>query len=234
MIAKETLQPTELRPGWEQSVRPPDSPRIWLVRTRAFQPVVDRRAETVLDEAEKTRAARFRRTDDRDTYRAGHTALRLLLGAYLSTPPESLDLTRLPCPTCQEPHGRPVVRGNPLHFSLSHGDGLCLLAFARTPVGVDVEKIPTLDLADEVVETLHPQEIAELEAYAPETRPQAFARVWTRKEAYLKGLGTGLGRAPSLDYLGTAPDEPTAPEGWTINDIAVGETHAAALAVEAR
>ncbi|MBX9393847.1 4'-phosphopantetheinyl transferase superfamily protein [Streptomyces sp. TRM72054] len=228
-------RPVELRDGaWE---RPPGTPGtaaepgLWLVRAEAFRTVVARLADSVLDGAEKQRAAALRRAQDRDTYLAGHVGLRLLLGAYLGVPPADVPFRRLPCPSCGEPHGRPGVPGDPVHFSLSHSGGLCLLAFAPVPVGVDIEAVPALEVAQEVGTSLHPQEAAELRAVRAVDRPAVFARVWARKEAYLKGLGVGLGRAMSLDYLGTAGAVAKVP-GWRIEDVAVGDGHAAAVAVQ--
>jgi 4'-phosphopantetheinyl transferase len=56
--------------------------------------------------------------------------------------------------------------------------------------------------------------------------------LWTRKEAYLKGLGTGLGRDLALDYLGTAAPELRPPD-WHVADLPMPPGHAAAFAVRA-
>ncbi|MFD3698881.1 4'-phosphopantetheinyl transferase family protein [Streptomyces sp. NPDC058646] len=235
MVAGAVQWPVELTDGgWEQ--QPPSTagaPGLWLVRAQAFKAVVARLADAVLDGAERQRAAAFRVPGDRDTYLAGHVALRLLLGAYLGIPPADVLFRRLPCPLCGQPHGRPVVGGGPVHFSLSHSGGLCLLAFACTPVGVDIEAVPALGSAQEVGGSLHPREVSELRGLRDEDQPTAFARVWVRKEAYLKGLGVGLGRSMSLDYLGTAPDAAAKVPGWTIGDVAVDDGYAAAVAVQA-
>jgi 4'-phosphopantetheinyl transferase len=53
--------------------------------------------------------------------------------------------------------------------------------------------------------------------------------MWTRKEAYLKALGTGLSRDPAEDYLGA--DAARRPAGWTLLDIFAGPRHNAAVAV---
>ncbi|MFD3572206.1 4'-phosphopantetheinyl transferase superfamily protein [Streptomyces sp. NPDC058667] len=56
-----------------------------------------------------------------------------------------------------------------------------------------------------------------------------FARLWTRKEAYLKALGTGLSRHPRIDYLGS--DLRRRPARWAVLDLPAGPGHAAAIAV---
>ncbi|GAA0908947.1 hypothetical protein GCM10009549_16640 [Streptomyces thermoalcalitolerans] len=229
------LLPVELRDGGgEQPLRTPGTeggPGVWLVRAETFRTVVARLAPVVLDSSEKERAAAFRRARDRDTYLAGHVGLRLLLGAHLGVPPADVPLERLPCPMCGGPHGRPVVRGDAVHFSLSHSEGVCLLACAAAPVGADIEAVPGLAVAEEVGACLHPRESAELSGLRPVDRPAAFARAWARKEAYLKGLGVGLGRAMSLDYVGTASGAVATVRGWTIVDVAVDDGYAAAVAV---
>ncbi|MFF9027061.1 4'-phosphopantetheinyl transferase family protein [Streptomyces iakyrus] len=191
-------------------------------------------ADPLLDSGEKARAAAFHRAADRDGYRVTHVCLRMLLGAYLGVEPSDVPLIRQPCPLCRAPHGRPDVPGVPLCFSVSRTDGLCLLAFARTAVGADIERLPALDVVAALTATLHPREAAELAACPPDRRSAAFARVWTRKEAYLKGLGTGLGRDLRFDHLGASAYGPRRVPGWRVDDVAVGRGCAAAVAVAER
>lgn len=207
-----------------------EAPQLWLVRTAELRDAATAGAD-VLDAAEKARAEAFLRPGDRDTYVAVHVALRMLLSGYLDTAPQDIPLTRLDCPLCGGPHGRPAVKGQPVHFSVSHSAGLGLLGFAATPVGVDVEEVPQLRIVEEIAAMLHPRETAELAGYEDADRPRAFARTWARKEAYLKGLGTGIARSLSTDYLGTARTPGADLPGWWISDADVGGTHAAAVAV---
>ncbi|HEV2887692.1 MAG TPA: 4'-phosphopantetheinyl transferase superfamily protein, partial [Jatrophihabitans sp.] len=132
------------------------------------------------------------------------------------------------CPNCGAPHGRPAVADRGVHFSLSHGGDLVLIGVAGTPVGVDVEALPDPQVAADLTTRLHPGEQREITA---DEDPQlAFARVWTRKEAYLKGVGTGLSRGLSADYLGTC-DPAALPAGWSVLDVPVPAGYAAAAAV---
>ncbi|MFE0701009.1 4'-phosphopantetheinyl transferase family protein [Streptomyces sp. NPDC058872] len=209
----------------------PVRPQLWLVATDLHQDTVARYAPLVLDTRELARADEFRRPADRATYLCAHVGLRRLLGAHLDVAPRAVSVARAPCPCCGEPHGRPVLPGRRLHFSLSHCEGLSLIALASTPVGVDIERVPAPHTVAEASEVLHPAEAAELATLAPALRPAAFARVWTRKEAYLKGLGIGLGADPSADYVGSGP-VPSAPTGWLLIDVAVPEGHRAAVALQ--
>jgi 4'-phosphopantetheinyl transferase len=185
---------------------------------------------SLLDADERRRAAALRRPADRELYAAAHTALRRVLGAYLGVEPAAVELVRLPCPLCAGPHGRPAVAGGAgPHFSLSHTDGLALLAFADRPVGADIEKLPAPGTVADATTSLHPQEQAELAALPAVDRSLAFARCWTRKEACLKGTGEGLagGGVASL-LVGTGP-APRDVRGWTVRDVTVPEGYAAAV-----
>ncbi|MGW7369469.1 4'-phosphopantetheinyl transferase family protein [Streptomyces sp. NPDC054841] len=195
---------------------------------------------SLLDAGERRKALSFRREPDRSRYIAAHAALRLLLAAYLECHPVDVLFGREPCARCGGPHGRPVLldREAGLHFSLSHSPGLSLVAIAGVPMGVDAERVPGRRTVELCLERLHPEERREVLAVPEEERPLGFCRLWARKEAYLKALGTGLGRGLERDYLGhhEGPGAPRRPSGWIVRNLPCGPqntTHAAALAVPA-
>ncbi|MCB5170201.1 4'-phosphopantetheinyl transferase superfamily protein [Streptomyces bambusae] len=203
---------------------------VWLVR----RPHPDRAADLEMDElseAERKRAATFVRPTDGITYASAHIALRRLLGAYLGMAAADVPFVREPCPGCREPHGRPAVThpDPPLHFSLAHSHGMAAIAVSKTVVGIDVERLPRDETVEVCTPALHPGERRELEDAGTEERREIFGRVWTRKEAYLKALGTGLSRDPAEDYLGAEAHR--RPAGWTLLDIPAGPRHNAAVAV---
>lgn len=190
---------------------------------------------SLLDAEERRRAAALRRPADQELYAAAHSALRRRLGAHLGVDPAAVELVRLPCPLCGGPHGRPAVAGGAgPHFSLSHTEGLALLAFADRPVGADVERLPSASMVADVATSLHPREQAELSELPATERPLAFARCWTRKEACLKGTGEGLAGGGMASLLvGTGPT-PLAVQGWTVRDVAAPEGYAAAVSIADR
>ncbi|WP_327678436.1 4'-phosphopantetheinyl transferase family protein [Kitasatospora sp. NBC_00458] len=221
------------------AVTPPDLPtdlpadlaaELWLLDSASLP--VGPSDLRCLDATELRRSERFVRDADRTCYLAAHVALRRVLGRRLAVAPEALVFERAPCPGCAEPHGRPRLAGSGApHFSLSHGGGTVLIGLAAVPVGVDVEPVPAAESAEVLSAVLHPAERAELVAVPPADRPGVFARLWTRKEAYLKGLGIGLGRPPAADYLGG--DRDRHPGGWTVTDLPAGPRYAAAVALAA-
>ena len=128
-------------------------------------------------------------------------------------------------PIERSPLGRPYVVGSPVHFSVSRTAGLAVVAVARDPIGVDVERIaPLPELAALVEACLDAREAAWF-AHLPESERTAFFyRCWTRKEACLKALGVGLTRDPrSVDTL----DEQGA---WHWTEIPAGDGVALTIA----
>ncbi|MFD3777515.1 4'-phosphopantetheinyl transferase family protein [Streptomyces sp. NPDC058612] len=231
LVTRQLLLPERLSdPGPARAVLVAASPQLWLVDTTDYRVHAARHAPRTLDAQELARAAEFVRAADRDSYVCAHVALRRLLGAYLGLAPREVTVERAPCAHCDEPHGRPVLPGGALHFSLSHCAGISLLAFAAAPVGVDVEELVASRTIPELSDVLHPREAAELAVLPAGERSPAFTRVWTRKEAYLKGLGVGLSENPAADYVGSGPVPAPLP-GWTLTDVLVPEGHCAALAL---
>ncbi len=84
----------------------------------------------------------------------------------------------------------PAEAGRGLFFNLSHCTEAVAAVVAEQPVGIDIEMRGryTPSLAEYVCS---PAELQALEA-VPEERDLRFTTLWTKKEAALKLLGTGL------------------------------------------
>ncbi|MGW1774658.1 4'-phosphopantetheinyl transferase family protein [Streptomyces sp. NPDC002104] len=218
-------------------ITPPDQDmHLWVCHPDLTEENQGALVTDELDAKEHKRAAAFIRPNDRLTYLSAHIALRRLLSAYTGIAPGLLKFGRDACPCCDRPHGRPVLLDSPvpLHFSLSHSHGVVLIGIATSTVGIDVQRVPSLETTDLCSPDLHPMEQKELAAIDKATdRQLAFGRLWTRKEAYFKGLGTGLGRELSADYLGTdeGPEAPERPEGWIVQNLPSCPAHVAASAL---
>jgi 4'-phosphopantetheinyl transferase len=91
--------------------------------------------------------------------------------------------------------GKPSVsRGLPkIHFSVSHTEGLSVLALSRqVPVGIDVEA-PHRIIEMELLRTFFSKrEWKEIQKTPQKNIGERCTRMWSLKEAYLKMIGTGL------------------------------------------
>lgn len=205
--------------------------QVWLVRLAAAD-AVQRVARGLLADDEARRADGMLRPADRDRYVGSRAALRTVVGARVGQPPADVRFGRAPCPRCGGPHGRPIVlgAGAGLAISLSRAEGLAACALAERAVGVDVEDAARAVDPEDLAGALHPAELARIAVVPPEERRRAGLRCWVRKEAYLKGLGIGLGDDPAAVDAGAGA---TGPDGWALVDVPAGHDHVAALAVAA-
>jgi len=161
-------------------------------------------ALSLLDERERARAARFAFERDRRRYVAAHRGLRELLSARTGI---SADRLRFAEGEFGKPH---LVGTSPWAFSLSHSEHYALVALACDgEIGVDIEMLRDLpDLDDLARRCFTVDERRELDAAPPAQRGRLFLRGWTRKEACLKALGTGLQIEPAAFSVGLQPGGP--------------------------
>jgi 4'-phosphopantetheinyl transferase len=127
------------------------------------------------------------------------TALRELLGPLLGRTPEAVPLVTVPG---QPP--RLELPGLQLGLSLSHDSGITLAALnAGGAVGVDVMRVAYLpDWEVLAHDYLGPDACKAIAATPARQRDHAFAQAWTRMEACMKCLGTGLREwTPELQRL---------------------------------
>lgn len=143
--------------------------------------------QTLLAVDELRRAERLLDRRKAQDFIVGRGRLRQIIGAYLHADPVAVVFT-------YGSHGKPTLAGNSLQFNLSHSGAWVLLALrADVAVGVDLEKIdPALDYAALAARFFTAAENVLLLAAPPAQRRRRFYRLWTRKEALLKGQGRGF------------------------------------------
>jgi 4'-phosphopantetheinyl transferase len=161
-------------------------------------------AVATLSNAERARAARFVFERDRRRYLAAHVALRSLLA-------EATGIAASDLVFGEGPFGKPHLPNVPApSFNLSHSGDVALIGIGPPgiEIGVDLEVRRTMSDALELAERhFAPAEIEALRATLPEQRDHAFLRGWTRKEACLKAIGSGLSIAPHTFDAGIAAAE---------------------------
>lgn len=172
-----------------------------------------------LNDEEQSRASRFRQALHGRRHRVAHAMVRHLIGHIVGQPAADL-VWRTGA------HGKPhlVAAGDsarPLHVNLSHSGGWALLATSFTlEVGIDIEEGGSRQhLGEMAPRILSPEELAAL------PREPDLLRAWTRKEACLKALGTGLMREMDTLTLTEGPARtsdaslsthgPLPPLGWS-------------------
>jgi len=153
----------------------------------------------LVSEAELRRARRFRFRRDRHRYLVAHAALRQLLARDAAAPAQAY---------IANPFGKPQLPGGSRQFNLSYGGDLALLGLGDSgAIGVDIEPLRAIADDDVTEDIFDPAERAEIAREPAGTwRNRAFLRAWTRKEACVKALGTGLTTPPAGVPVGSGDD----------------------------
>lgn len=191
---------------------------------------------------EQLRAERFYFERDRLYFIVGRGLLRTILGQYLRREPNQLHF-------CYGPFGKPVLpetsSAGKLSFNLAHSAGLALYAVVRDhEIGVDLEQLrPMMDMEQIAARFFAVGERAALQALPAQQKQEGFFNCWTRKEAYLKALGSGLARPLAEFEVSLTPGEPARlvkvngepdeASRWVIQALTPAAGYAAALALPA-
>ncbi|MFO1499663.1 MAG: 4'-phosphopantetheinyl transferase superfamily protein [Verrucomicrobiota bacterium] len=195
---------------------------------------------SLLNDPERERAERFRLDQPRRNFVGTRAALRLLVAERLGIQPSEVRLA-------YSDKGKPSLAADlalpSLHFNVSHSGDVALIALSVGQLaGADVEQVrPGRDFADIVRLYCAPGEHAALQRADPSEQLAIFYRLWTRKEAVLKGAGQGITsglKEPDVSTGGhaAAADAPfTVKLGetiWLLHDLTPQEGYTGALAIE--
>jgi 4'-phosphopantetheinyl transferase len=217
-----------------------DEVQVWQAALDEPVPPVEELAAT-LSPDERARAARFHFERDRRRFVACRGILRAILAPHAGVAADGVRFR-------YGPRGKPALEttasGRGIRFNVSHSDGIALYALTRgREVGVDVERIRPVEGADRIAERFFSVPEREALREVPFTaRLDAFFTCWTRKEAYVKARGEGLGYPLDAFAVSVAPGTPArlwsagADEQeiarWSLAALPQAEGYVAALAVE--
>jgi 4'-phosphopantetheinyl transferase len=145
-------------------------------------------------------------------------------------------------------NGKPALTdtfGNGMmHFNLSRSEGLALYAFTRDrEIGVDIEHIRDIPEMDEIADQFFSvKENSMYRTLSDSNKKEAFFKCWTRKEAFIKANGEGLGFGLNQFEVSLTPGERAVLISiksdlrkalcWSLQDLNPGPDLAAALAVQ--
>lgn len=177
--------------------------RLWWLR---LDEMPDAAALATLSADEIARGQRFAFEGLRRRHLASHVALRAILAQQTGLPAAALVFGA-------GPFGKPFLHAPAACvFNMSHSDDVAVIAVAPgasggTDIGVDVEVLRPMRDAVALAERNFTQaEQRALLAAPPEQRDLAFMRGWTRKEACLKAIGSGLSIPPDAVDAGLQQD----------------------------
>ena len=180
---------------------------IWSCESDALQ---GKQAEyfSLLSDEEKQRAQRFKFDIHRNQFIAFHGFMRMVLAQYLKIAPQEIIYSK-------GEKGKPFIDMptnsiSPIQFNLSHTQTVALLAVTlEKDVGIDIEHIDRKTDWKGICQRFftEPEQKA-LFSLDKSQQEHAFYTLWTRKEAYMKVLGTGLSLSPTEFTLTVPPKAP--------------------------
>jgi len=140
----------------------------------------------ILDKAEQQRYQRLH-INHRHSFLLSHAACRHILSRYTHYSASEIEYSL-------NEHGKPGLANSPYTFNLSHSHDLAIIAIGTgTDIGVDVEYLKSkpgyMKLAKRF---FSPEEYEYLSRQKDSQLQEHFFQLWTRKEAFIKALGTGL------------------------------------------
>nr|WP_225587537.1 4'-phosphopantetheinyl transferase superfamily protein [Methylomonas fluvii] len=177
-----------------------------------------------LSDDEMLKAQAFKLPTLHDRYIAARGMLRETVAGYLAADPATLKFV-------SGPYGKPALLDEPLQFNISHTADSLLIAVANfADIGIDVETVKLRrnfeNLAQRCFSEREYQGWCELPV---ELQADAFYRLWTKKEAFVKAVGRGI--ALGLEQcefaleaggqLRTIPDEYGSANAWLVHELDV-------------
>jgi len=147
---------------------------------------------SILSDDERQRADKLKVEDKKQQYIITRGALRQRLGLFTNIEPKDFVFDYLE-------HGKPVLindaRYANITFNVSHSHDLALIAIAQNQnIGIDIEKINHESKHDQLVARFFSEaEQTEFQTMAEVNKARAFCACWTRKEAFIKAVGKGVG-----------------------------------------
>ena len=155
------------------------------------------------DEKRKT-VEHFRSEEDKKRSIAADMLARRAVAEQCGTPEADISFYR-------EQGGKPHVLGDITEFNVSHSADLVVCAVSDKPIGVDVEKIRDIDLG------VAKRFFTENEIRYVGNSTENFFEIWTKKEAVVKCIGSGLRALSSIET------DTFEGQGFVLKTLFVGE-----------
>jgi 4'-phosphopantetheinyl transferase len=188
MTNKDMIKPDH----WKSASTAPEftgnSVHIWKLSLLNNNEVI---SGDILSKDEIQKAERFRFEVDRNKFVLTRTILRSLLSRYTDVDAKELTFS-------YNKHGKPYLlnpnKNKSVFFNITYSKDIALFAFTRQcEIGIDIEymrdNVKCLKLAQRFFSEQEYQALAQLSG---NELKMGFYRCWTRKEAFIKAVGTGL------------------------------------------
>jgi len=145
----------------------------------------------ILSKEESSRADRFLKAETKLAFFYQHHLLREFLSVWMNA--SAIEIT-----FNKNPFDKPELPDTPFYFNISRSENYLAFYFGPNECGIDIEKRRLSENFSEISnQHFHPEEQEFIQS------DDDFFSVWTRKEAVLKAIGTGL--QSQLNHINTLP-----------------------------
>ncbi|MFC1668393.1 4'-phosphopantetheinyl transferase family protein [Chlamydiota bacterium] len=152
----------------------------------------------LLSHDERARAKRFHFKEHSRRFIVSHGMLRQILACYVNVSADTLTFS-------YTEKGKPELLNshNHIRFNLSHSHEMALVGvLIEVPIGIDIEYLPKETDVDGLAKRFFSsQEYEQLSKIPNSIKQEAFFRIWTLKEAYLKATGEGIAGLESVEVM---------------------------------
>jgi phosphopantetheine--protein transferase-like protein len=139
-----------------------------------------------INKDDQLKAGRLFNSEDRKTVLICYTMLRMILSKKLNMNPHEISYLF-------GTHGKPGLKGDPLFFSISHTRNSFSFAISDNYyIGLDVEEINRDINFETIIRRFFSGNEGEYILNSKGNSRDRFFLLWTRKEALLKAIGTGI------------------------------------------
>lgn len=218
---------------------PNDEIHVWRASLNVFGENL-RYLQNILSQDELRRARHSRFEKNRKRFILARGLLRIILSRYVHIAPDELRFTynRYGKPAMDSMAGQKTLR-----FNLSHsGDWILYAIRQEQEVGIDIERIRNIRATWLAESIFSVREYAVFRSLPEHLRQQAFFTCWTRKEAFVKGIGQGLSYPLNQFSVSMIPGEPAKllncpdygrqTQSWDLTELTLDARYVAALAFE--
>lgn len=182
-----------------------------------------------LNEQEKLRSFNYKNRQEALRFIVGRSFLRKIIAQFSGVSIHKIDIK-------EGQNLKPELRypDYPINFNVSHAGSKVILAFDKTPIGIDIENsenaLKTPLFGHKVLSVAEQKNLITAGNYR-----ENFCLYWTRKEAFLKAIGKAIDddvvNIPALDgrYKVWGLDS-EGQQAWTVMSFNAGEGYICSLA----
>jgi 4'-phosphopantetheinyl transferase len=205
---------------------------IWKIPISSNLKLISKFSD-ILSGKEQRRAERYHQQKDKDRFILSRIALRILIGKYSGIPPHTIIFAE---GINKKPFAENINLKN-FQYNLSHAENFIVIAFSKSEIGIDIEKVDKNFSFKEILEqNFSDGEIAFIKN--SNASSDNFYLLWTRKEALLKatskGIDDNLKLVPCLNGANLLDEEIIGShKDWFVSSFKVENDYIASIAYKA-